>query len=712
MPNHPPFFIRDESQSSVFIVDDDCSTLSYQSTESNESTYLSPNDIKTKYRSFESEGSMNDTEDMSNCSRLPSDHIHSESASNASFWATLNTRSKYYLPILQWMPLYTRQDFSQDILSGLSLSALFIPQALSYATALCRIPAIHGLYTVSVTTFIYACLGMSPQLSVGPEATVSLIVGSGIAHQQSSARHPFDPEAAAAIASLTAFFVGLFTLALGLLRFGFLDSLMSRALLRGFITAVGVVVLVQQSILLLGLGDLATQVGLTPDSTTIQRLLFLASYVSYSDPLTSAFSAVVLLILVTMPLVKKRYTVISRLPEVLLVVILSIIVCRLYRFDKAGLDVLGQVGGSSSNFNLPLPVPSMPTLPDHADIKAIIVNAAIITIIGFVESIAAAKSFARRHNHFVSANRELVALGIGNVIGGFFGSFPAFGSFPRSKVHESVKPKTQMSGLLSGVTCLIVTGFFLPQLFYLPAATLSSIIFMAVLALLRELPHDLKFMWQVRAWKDVALMATTFLTTMFFSLEVGTAVAVMFSLIITVKQSSYPRITILGRVKETSYEFKPIHDSKEKVEHLKDVLIVRIEEPLYFANTGQLKDRLRRLEQFGDMAVHPSEQPRRNHLAFIVLDIGGMEFIDASAVQILYEIIESYHEQRVQVLLVNGHPHAMPLINRAGILDLIGSNLLFENVTDAIQSIEQDIQYTSFPNSHMLGSSSSSYSST
>jgi MFS superfamily sulfate permease-like transporter len=102
-----------------------------------------------------------------------------------------------------------------------------------------------------------------------------------------------------------------------------------------------------------------------------------------------------------------------------------------------------------------------------------------------------------------------------------------------------------MSGLLSGITCLIVTAFLLPQLFYLPTATLSSIIFMAVLALLRELPHDLGFMWQVRAWKDVVLMANTFFTTMFFSLEIGTAVAVMFSSIITVKQSSYPRITIL-----------------------------------------------------------------------------------------------------------------------------------------------------------------------
>lgn len=162
-----------------------------------------------------------------------------------------------------------------------------------------------------------------------------------------------------------------------------------------------------------------------------------------------------------------------------------------------------------------------------------------------------------------------------------------------------------MSGLLSGLTCIVVTSFLLPQLFYLPNATLSSIIFMAALALLRELPDDLRFIFKVRAWKDIALMATTFLTTMFFSLEMGTAVAVMFSLIITVQQSSYPRITILvniytvskylakqtslykqGRVKETAYEFKPMHNSKEKVEHLKNILIVRIEEPLNFANTG------------------------------------------------------------------------------------------------------------------------------
>ncbi|KAG2233598.1 hypothetical protein INT48_001851 [Thamnidium elegans] len=671
---NPPFFIKDEAHHSVFIVDDDCSTLSHQTTSSNESTYLNPNKVN-RYRST----SYYDEDAFPSSSNIPSDKIDTNESTHATRWSMVYTRSKYYLPILQWIPHYQRKDFYQDVLSGLSLSALFIPQALSYATALCRVPAIHGLYTVTITTFVYA-------------------FGSGIAHQQAAAKYPMDPVAAASIASLTALFTGLFTLALGLLRFGFLDSLMSRALLRGFITAVGMVVLVQQSILLLGLGDFAAEAGLTPDSTTIQRLLFLASHIHQYDFTTSVFSVTVLSVLIIMPMIKNKVGCFKRVPEVLVVVVVSILVCKFGRLDQKGLEVLGSVGDSDSNFNLPLPFPSLPQLPHGADIKAIIVNAAIITIIGFVESIAAAKTFARKHNYFVSANRELVALGIGNIFGGVFKAFPSFGSFPRSKVHESVKPKTQMSGLLSGVTCLVVTAFLLPRLFYLPTATLSSIIFMAVLALLRELPHDLKFIFKVRAWKDVALMATTFFTTMFFSLEIGTAVAVMFSLIITVKQSSYPRITILGRVQETSYEFKPIHDPKEKVEHLKDILIVRVEEPLSFANTGQLKDRLRRLEQFGDMAVHPSEEPRRSNLEYIVLDLGGMEFIDASAVQILYEIIESYHEQGVHVLLVNGQPRAMPLINRAGIVELVGDDLFFNDVTDAIQSIEHDLIYTSFPN--------------
>lgn len=267
-------------------------------------------------------------------------------------------------------------------------------------------------------------LTCSRELSVGPEATVSLIVGSGLAHQKLPKD---DPDSAAAAASLMAILVGLFTLGLGLLRLGFLDSLMSRALLRGFITAVAVVVLIQQTIFLLGLGSLAHAAGITPESTTVERILFLATHVHQIHPATTALSVAVLVLLISFSLLKKRCASLRRVPEVLLAVVLSTLVCRTWRLNEMGVEVLGRVG-DESQFNAPLPWPSMPALPRGADIQGIFVNAAMISVIGFVESIAASKAFARKHNYFVSANRELVALGSANVLNGLFSGFPAFGS--------------------------------------------------------------------------------------------------------------------------------------------------------------------------------------------------------------------------------------------------------------------------------------------
>ncbi|KAG0170532.1 hypothetical protein DFQ30_002345 [Apophysomyces sp. BC1015] len=683
----------DYPQESIIQVDD-CSTIastpSNFSNEDDEGTLLTlqkvPNYSSARDAGDDDGSSLLDADPQMSAIRS----IRIDADESRSQWDFWKTRLKYYLPILQWLPHYSYTLFGHDVLAGLSLSSLFIPQALSYSTALCRIPAIHGLYTTSIATFVYAFLGMSPQLSVGPEATVSLIVGSGIAHQPLS----MTSTEAAAIASLTALLVGLITLALGLFRFGFLDSLMSRALLRGFISAVAVVVMIQQSIILLGLSAQADNAGVRPESTTIERVAFICTHVRESHLLTVAVSIGSLALIFGSQFLKRRWPALHHLPEVLIVVIGSTVICRIWRLDIAGLAILGPIGAPGINF--PLPFPNFPSIPRGTDMRAIVMNAATISVIGFVESTAASKLFGRKHGYFVSANRELTALGVANIFGGLFQAFPAFGSFPRSKVHETMNPKTQMSGLVAGFTTLIITGFLLQQLYYIPSATLSTVIFAAVVALLKELPEDLYFMWQLRAWKDMGLLTLTFVTTMLFSLEVGTLVAVIASLIITVKQTSHPRITILvrlnGRVKQTMYDFKPIHDSRgEQAEHLEDILIVRVDEPLCFSNTGQLKDRLRRLEQYGNPDVHPSEAPWRTELAYVIFDVGGMEYIDASAAQILYEIIESYHAQHTHVFLVNTHTTVTKTLSRAGILNLIGTSQLCHSVAEAIQTIECDM---------------------
>ncbi|KAI8337418.1 sulfate transporter family-domain-containing protein [Chlamydoabsidia padenii] len=601
-------------------------------------------------------------------------------------WTWFKVRSKYYLPILQWLPLYNFNAFFGDLFAGLTISCLLIPLGLSYATALCKLDAIHGLYGIAFPAITYAIFGMSRQMSVGPEAPLALLVGSSIAQQQHIKDYQIDPLAWSCLMTL---FVGLFTFLLGIFRLGFVDSLMSRALLRGFITGVALVVMVQQSIMLLGLVEQSQKMGLTEASTTLERLLFLFANIQYAHRLSSIVSLSSVVFLLVVRSIKSRCGVNSRwvqlLPEVLFMVIMAIFLTRYFRWDLEGLQILGHIK------NTGIPAPSIPSFPPTKHMKDLIVTAAMIAIIGFVESIVIAKTYSSRHNYSVSANRELVALGIANIASGLFQGIPAYGSVARSKINDRAGASTQMAGLISGLVALMAILVLLPYFYYLPKTVLSAIIFVAVLSLLSELPEDLHFIFKIGAWRDLALLLVTFLATMAISLEFGTLLAVTLSLILTIRETSYPRISIMGRVKGTTNKFKPIQGDPQSIEHLEDVLIVRIEEPLFFANTGQLKDRLRRLEIFGDMSIHPSESPRLRESSFTIFDVGSMPYIDASAVQILMEIVMAYHARQVSVYFVKLRSRPMATFEKSGLLDLVGKDHIFGKVSDAIESIEQSL---------------------
>ncbi|KAI7870542.1 sulfate transporter family-domain-containing protein [Spinellus fusiger] len=619
-------------------------------------------------------------------SPIPSARIYTNAAPKDK-WPLFKLRSKYYLPILQWLPLYNSQLLLGDLIAGLTLSCLMIPQGLSYATALCKIDAVHGLYAIAFPAITYACLGMSRQMSVGPEATLSLLIGSSIAQQQHGQPEDYqiDPLAWACLMTL---FVGVFTFLLGLFRLGFLDSLMSRALLRGFITGVALVVMLQQSIILFGLVKISELAGITEASSSIDRLYFLIFHLHESHPLTTKISAISVLFLLTMRVTKSklaRYKWIQLFPEVLLVVVISILLTSYYRWDLKGLGILGDIQSNG------IPWPSIPVFPARKHMKDLLVTSAMIAVIGFVESVVIAKTYSTRHNYSVSANRELVALGLANIASGLFQGIPAYGSVARSKINDRAGARTQMAEMIVGIFALFAIFFLLPTFYYLPKPVLSSIIFVAVLSLLSELPEDLHFIFKIGAWKDLALLSITFLATIIISLEFGTMIAVSLSLIMTVKETSYPRISIMGRVKGTHNKFRPIQDDPKEVEHLEDVLIIKIEEPLYFANTGQLKDRLRRLEQFGDMSVHPSESPRLGESSYAIFDVGNMPSIDASAVQILYEIVEAYHSRNVEVYFVRLRDQPMALFERSGLLPLVGKDHLYRKVSDAIEAVEKDM---------------------
>ncbi|EIE78806.1 hypothetical protein RO3G_03511 [Rhizopus delemar RA 99-880] len=378
-------------------------------------------------------------------------------------------------------------------------------------------------------------------MSVGPEATLALLIGSSIAQQgHSSDESQIDPLAWSCLMTL---FTGLFTLLLGIFRLGFLDSLMSRALLRGFVSGVALVVMVQQAITLLGLVEQSKAWGITEASTTVERIYFLCKHIQYAHPLSSAVSCASIVFLLAMRIVKSKAPAQSRwcqlFPDVFLVVVVAIVLTQSFGWDHQGLVILGKIE------NAGLLLPSIPSFPHNKHMKDLLVTSAMISIIGFVESIVIAKVYSSRHNYSVSANRELVALGFANVCSGLFQGIPAFGSVSRSKINDRAGARTQMACLVTGVIALLAILFLLPYFHYLPKAVLSSIIFVAVLSLLYELPEDLEFIFRIGAWRDLALLLVTFIATIIISLEFGTLLAVTLSLLLTIRETSYPRISIM-----------------------------------------------------------------------------------------------------------------------------------------------------------------------
>ncbi|KAK9765808.1 hypothetical protein K7432_005567 [Basidiobolus ranarum] len=593
----------------------------------------------------------------------------------------LTTRFKYYIPAFKWIPEYSFKLFGGDIFSALTVVCLSIPQSLSYASALARLPPVYGLYTACIPGIIYSLFGMSRQISIGPESVSAILVGFSVASRVANITDPqMMISEAVATASVISFLAGIFTLILGLLRVGFLDSLLSRALLRGFITAIGVIILVGQSITLLGLDSLITP----RDHTTLQKLIFVIRNLSSTHVLTATVSFISVGFLFIVQGLKRRFKqpFIQYLPEFLMVVIISTVFCWYYGWGNEGVLIVGELEKGS------IPFPKLPPIFDHNRIRELSVPAVLIALLGFVSSAAITKDFATLHNYSVSPNRELVALGMSNVAGSLFQAMPAFGSMPRSRLANSAGARTQMAGLVSSLLVFVAIVYLLPCFQFLPKAVLSSLIFVAGTGMVLDAPSDIAFLWKIRAVSDLALMVLTFVLTIVVGIEVGTFISISLALLTLVKRSTKPSITILGRIPGSNDKFKPIRDFPEAV-HTEGLLMLKINEPLHFANSGSLKDRLRRSEQYGDFRVHPSAKPYLSPVQNVVFEVENMTEVDASAIQILLEIICDYRGRGIGVYFINLREQHLRVFRTSGLYDMIGSEHFCQQITEVLDHLER-----------------------
>ncbi|KAI4149373.1 MAG: hypothetical protein LQ340_004672 [Diploschistes diacapsis] len=597
------------------------------------------------------------------------------------------------------------------------MASFYIPMSLSYASNLGHIPPINGLYSFVFNPLIYAFLGTCPQMVVGPEAAGSLLLGSVVRSSvDKGSAYENDDVLHARIAGVVTGMAGAIILGAGLARLGFLDSVLSRPFLRGFISAIGFVIFIDQLVPEMGLVELQKKQGLDHGSS-MQKLVFILRNIGQAHALTCWVSFSSFAIIMSFRTFKKRLE--RRMPSVVyipdrfVVVVLSAVFTYLFRWHEEGLDILGEVK-SSTGSAFPFHWPFIPQHMTH--IREAMSTSFLIALLGFFESSVAAKSLGvgdggkngelAIQGMSLSANRELVALGVANLVGGCFMALPAFGGYGRSKVNASTGGRTPMSSILLSFFTIVSVLYLVPYFYYLPKGVLSAMVSVVAYSLVEECPHDIRFFIRVRGYSELGLMFLIFAATMFYSLSLGIALGMGLSLLRVIRHATKPRIQILGRVPGTRDQFKNAEENPvgfantqrgHGVELVPGALIVKIPEPLTFANTGDLRSRLRRLELYGTTAAHPALPRVRSeeHMRNVVFDVHGVTSIDASGVQVLGEIVEGYVNRgsRVFFCRVPGGPagKVMQMFEKSGIVESCGGGEGFaRGVEEALRLAERE----------------------
>ena len=518
---------------------------------------------------------------------------------------------KEHIPILQWLPNYKKAWLKNDLFAGLTIGVILIPQGIAYAI-IAGLPPIYGLYTAMIPQIVYAILGTSRQLAVGPAAMDSLIVASGISVLAATGSEHF-----IVLAILLAFMVGFFQLLFGLFHLGFLVNFLSKPVISGFTSGSAVIIAVNQ------LGNLF---GMEVHRSNQMHILLIDIINKFSEihwP-TALIGLAGIIMLVAFKKINKK------IPAALMVVVLGILVVYAFKLDQDGILILGEIPRGLPKFI----IPSF----DMALMEELSGLALTLGLIGFMEAISIAKSVEVKHNSYqVNANKELIALGFGNMVGSFFQTYPATAGFARTAVNDQSGAKTPLSSLIAALIIALSLLFLTPTFFFLPKAILAAIIIVAAFGLLDfSMPKNLLNYNR----RDLIILNSTLLITVFVGIKEGILFGIVLSLVMLIYKTTKPHMAVLGNVPGT--HFYRNTNRFDDVIIQKEILIVRFDAQLYFANTQYFKDKLKEFAK----EKGPS-------LKLLIIDAESLNALDSSAVYALEEV-HDYFSSRDITLAFSG----------------------------------------------------------
>jgi sulfate permease, SulP family len=552
-----------------------------------------------------------------------------------------------FFPIIEWIRLTTRRDLTADVTAAAIVTVLLVPQGLAYAM-IAGLPPVVGLYAAIIPAVLYAILGTSRDLSVGPTSIAAIMVAAAIA----GAGAGIDPVAAALILAALS---GSILLAMGVLRLGVFANLLSLPVLTGFSSGAAIVIMADQ---LRHFAGIDLPVGLQP----YEMLAYLGGRAEILNPETLALGigALVLLLVAvgTTRTGRRLHAMTARLAPVAVLGLGAIAVLAF------GLDRVPLVGAISAR----PPVLDI-TVPGPAAWVALLPSAALISIIVFVESISIGKYLAGRRRESLDSDQELIALGAANIGSAMSGALPVAGSFSRSVVNFNAGVHSQVSSLFLALFVTATLLVFAPLFGILPKAVLAAVIIVAVSGLvdLRSIPETWRY-----SKADGASNLVTFLGVLAYGVEGGLIMGVLLSVLLYLWRTGHPHIAIVGRLPHSA-EFRSIE--RHKVETWPEILLVRVDENLYFANVGHVQDILTR------------ELQKRPGIKHLVLVMSGVGFVDSSALKVLRVSVESLREGGVTLHLADVKGPVMDRLRRTTIFEQIAPGQVFPTPQVAVTAL-------------------------
>lgn len=551
-------------------------------------------------------------------------------------------------PAERWMPglmtlrHYERGWLRPDVVAGVVLAAILVPQGMAYAE-LAGLPAVTGLYTTIACLVAYAVFGPSKVLVLGPDSSVSPLILATIMPLVAGG----DPAKALVLAAMLAVLVGLIEIGLGVAKLGFVADLLSSEVRVGYLNGLAVVIIV---------GQLPKLFGFSTDASGfVDEVRQFLGHLGQTDAATLITGLCVLAVLLVLPRVTKK------VPAVLVAVVGVTALSALLDLSASGVATVGA---------LPQGVPR-PALPwtGWSDVLPLLVGAVGITMVSLTDTIATASSFAARRGDEVDADQEMVGIGTANIAAGLFQGFAVSVSGSRTAVADQAGARSQATGLVGAGLVAVLLLFLNGLLADLPQTALAAVVIVAALSLM-DLPALTRYASVRPSSLAISLVASA--GVIFLGVLQGIVVAIVLAVLLFFRRNWWPHGAVLGQVPELGgWHSVAEHPEARQID---GVVVYRWEAPLFFANAGQFRDQVRKLVR--------DREPR-----WIVLQCEAVTDIDVTAAEVVRDLDEELNAKGIHIAFVELRDRLHDLIRRYGLHTTLDQEHFYPSLDRALDDI-------------------------